>query len=72
MWTFAFNHQKVLKTKNPLGWVGFGGASSPEASGEPGTDYDFLLDKISFKMDGSAMSLVLKILLFILLMKFSR
>ena len=61
----------LLKTKNPLGWVGFGGASSPEASGEPGTYY-FLLDRISFKMDGFSIILLLKVLLFIRLMNFSK
>ena len=49
-----------IKNKKPeYCYSGFGGTSSPEASGEPG-HYGFLLDKISFKIEGSAIILLLK------------
>jgi hypothetical protein len=31
---------------------GFRGTSSPEASGEPGTNRNYFLDNISFKISG--------------------
>ena len=64
--------KNVKKQKTRIFLFGFCGTSSPEALGEPETHYNFLLDKISSKIDGFAITLLLKILLFILFIKFSR
>jgi hypothetical protein len=60
------------KNKKPTRLSGFRGTSSPEASGEPGTHRLYFLDKISSKIEGLAIIFLIKILLFIFLIKFSR
>ena len=51
---------------------GLSGTSSPEVSGEPGTNRNYFLDNISFKISGFCIIFFKKILLFIRLIKRSK
>ena len=63
---------KVLKTKNPNIAIRVLVVPPVPRLRENQRHYDFLLDKMSFKIEGSAIILLLKVLLFILLINFSK